>query len=332
MVAALGHGRRCSIDPADLDRGRAAAAVTRSGDAGRSVSARRLVGQPPRGATVSILGGEMPFARSGPLRVFYESVGCGPAVLLILGQGMSVEAGWRTVDRLSSQFRVLAFDNRDMGRSDHSPWPYLVAQMAGDAIAVLDAAGEAHAHVYGMSLGGMVAQEVALRHRHRVCGLVLGATTPGGSRAVPQDPQVLTFFTRVGAMGAEEAAWAAVPYSYGERTRRAHGDRIAEDIARRMRHPPDALAYLHQVAAAAAHSTYRRLGCITAPTLVVHGEQDVLQAPQNARVLAEAIPGAELRLWPEAGHLYVTDEPEADREVARFLERHSPSLAQRAAA
>jgi pimeloyl-ACP methyl ester carboxylesterase len=265
----------------------------------------------------------MPFAHSGALRVYYESVGRGPAVLLILGQGMSVEAGWRTVERLATQFRVLTFDNRDMGRSDHSPWPYLVAQMANDAVAVLDAAGEARAHVYGISLGGMVAQELALRHRERVSGLVLGATTPGGPHAIPQDPQVLTFFTRVGAMSPEEAEWAAVPYSYGERTRRAYGHRIADDIERRLRHPPDALAYLHQVAAAAAHSTQARLGAIAAPTLVVHGWQDMLQSPHNARLLADAIPGAELRLWPHAGHMYITDEPEADCAVARFLERHS---------
>jgi 3-oxoadipate enol-lactonase len=267
----------------------------------------------------------MPFARSGPLRVYYESTGSGPPILLILGQGMALEAGWRTVDRLSSQFRVLAFDHRDMGRSDRSPWPYLVAQMAEDAIAVLDDAGEERAHVYGISLGGMVAQEIALRHRDRVCRLVLGATTPGGPRAIPQDPQVLTFFTRVGAMGSEEAAWAAVPYSYGERTRREHGARIAEDIAHRLRHPPDALAYLHQVAAAASHSTHGRLRDIAAPTLVVHGEQDMLQSPRNAHLLAESIPNAELMTWPEAGHLYVTDAPEADRAIACFLERHAPS-------
>jgi 3-oxoadipate enol-lactonase len=265
----------------------------------------------------------MPFGHSGTLRVHYESVGSGPAVLLILGQGMSLETGWRTVEQLSSRFRVLAFDNRDVGGSDHSLVPYVVAQMAEDAVAVLDAAGEARAHVYGMSLGGMVAQELALRHRDRVGALVLGATTAGGPRAIPQDPQVLTFFTRVGAMGPEEAAWAAVPYSYGEHTRREHIDRIAADIARRLRHPPDVLAYLHQVTAAALHSTQVRLGEIAAPTLVVHGGQDKLQSPANARVLAKAIPGAELRMWPEAGHLYATDEPEADHEVARFLARHS---------
>jgi 3-oxoadipate enol-lactonase len=279
----------------------------------------------------------MPYARSGALRVYYESIGRGPAVLVVLGQGMSLEAGWRTVENLSSAFRVLTFDHRDVGRSDRSPLPYFVAQLAEDAIAVLDAAGEQRAHLYGISLGGMVVQEIAIGHRHRVGALVLGSTTAGGPLAVPQDPQALTFFARAGAMGREEAEWAAVPYSYGERTRRHHGDRIAEDIARRLSHAggrgyvPDTFAYLHQVTAAATHVTFNRLARIDAPTLVVHGAQDRIQAPQNARILAGAIRGAELQLWPEAGHVYVTDEPEADRHVARFLARHADALGNREA-
>jgi 3-oxoadipate enol-lactonase len=276
----------------------------------------------------------MPYARSGALRVFYESTGHGPAVLLILGQGEPHESGWRTVEQLSSQFRVLTFDHRDVGRSDPSPWPYFVTQMAQDAIAVLDAANERRAHIYGISLGGMVAQELALHYPDRVAALVLGATSSGGPIAVPKDTQAFTFFARAGAMGREEAEWAAVPYSYGERTRRHHGDRIAEDIARRLDHAPsatfsyvpDTFAYLHQIAAAASHITYNRLAQITAPTLVVHGAQDRIQPPDNARILAESIPGAELRLWPEAGHVYVTDEPEADRDVADFLQRHAGAL------
>jgi 3-oxoadipate enol-lactonase len=285
----------------------------------------------------------MPYARSGPLRVYYESTGRGPAVLLILGQGMPLEAGWRTVECLSTSYRVLTFDNRDVGRSDRSPWPYAVPQMARDAVAVLDAANEERAHVYGISLGGMVAQEIALGYHARVGALVLGATTPGGPLAIPQDAQALTFFARAGAMGREEAEWAAVPYSYSERTRRRHGDLIAEDIERRLSQEPDTSAtaylsetpfayfsetftYLHQVTAAAAHITFNRLDRITAPTLVVHGAEDRIQSPENARLLADSIPGAELKLWPDAGHIYATDEPEVDRDVVRFLERHAAAL------
>ena len=265
----------------------------------------------------------MPFAETGPVKLYYESRGRGPAVLLVMGLGMTLSGWWRTVPVLARSFRVLSFDNRGIGRSDGSALPYSVAAMADDAIAVLDAAGEQRAHVYGISLGGMVAQELALRHPDRVRALVLGATTPGGSPAVLAGVPALGFFWRAVAMEPEEALWAAVPYTYGETTRRRHAQRIAEDIAHRVRLPPGPSAYGHQVAAAAIHSTFDRLGEIAAPTLVVHGEEDAIVPPQHARLLAEAIQGAELRLWPGAGHLYVTDEPHADREIARFLRRHT---------
>lgn len=274
----------------------------------------------------------MAIARNGGADIYYESAGSGPAVLLVNGQGMTLAGWWRTVAVLSRSFRVLSFDHRDMGRSSRTPWPYLIAQMAGDAMAVLDAAGVDEAHVYGISLGGMVAQEVALRYPRRVGALVLGATTAGGPGTILADPQSLTFFVRVGAMAPEEAEWAAVPYNYGLHTRREHGQRIAEDVARRVEHPPDMLAYLHQVAAAVTHNTVGRLRSIALPTLVVHGEDDLIIPPANGRLLAEVIPGAELELWPGAGHLYTTDEPAADRHVERFLIRNTTGLAERPAA
>jgi pimeloyl-ACP methyl ester carboxylesterase len=263
----------------------------------------------------------MPVARNGSVKLYWESTGQGPAVLLLAGQGMTLPGWWSTIPILARSFRVIAFDSRDTGRSSRVALPYSVAQMADDAIAVLDAAGEQRAHVYGISLGGSVAQELALRHPDRVRALVLGATSPGGLNAVLPGPLALTFFARAGAMGAEEAEWAAVPYTYAEATRRLHADRIAENIARRVSSPPGTLAYLHQAAAVATHSTFNRLGHIAAPTLVVHGEQDVVMPPANGRLLAQRIPGAQLMLWPEAGHLYIIDEPRADREIARYL-RH----------
>jgi pimeloyl-ACP methyl ester carboxylesterase len=124
-------------------------------------------------------------------------------------------------------------------------------------------------------------------------------------------------------MGPEEAQWAAVPYTYAERTRRYHPDRIATDIAHRLTAPPEPLAYIHQAGAVASHDAYQRLNQLAAPTVVVHGEQDVFVPPANALVLAEKIPGAQLQLWPDAGHMFIIDEPEADREIARFLEHHT---------
>jgi pimeloyl-ACP methyl ester carboxylesterase len=271
----------------------------------------------------------MPYARNAYIRVYYESTGEGTPVLLINGQGMTLDSSWRTTDVMARSFRVLAFDNRDTGRSSFSPLPYSVLQMTDDAIAVLDAAGEESAHVYGHSLGGIVALDLALRHPDRVRALVLGGTTGGGPTAIPADPQALTFFARVGAMAPEEAEWAAVPYTYGVATRRNHGQRIAEDIARRLDSRPNnlplaTLAYVHQVTVAATHNRMHSLASIKAPTLVVHGAEDATMAPENARILVESIPGAELQMWAGAGHYYQTDEPRADEEVVKFLQRHSP--------
>jgi 3-oxoadipate enol-lactonase len=271
----------------------------------------------------------VPFASRGAFELYYETTGDGPPALLISGQAMTLASWWRTVPVLQERFRVVTFDHRGMGRSGHSPWPYTVAQMADDAVAVLDAAGVDRAHVYGISLGGMVAQEVALRYPERVQALVLGATTGGGPGTILARPEPLGFFVRAGAMGSEEAEWAAVPYNYGENTRRRHGERIAQDIARRVLNTTHALAYVQQVGAAAGHNTVGRLHEIVAPTLVVHGSEDVIVPPSNGRLLAQAIGGAEMKVWPGAGHLFMTDEPRADPYVANFLVRHTAAVQER---
>jgi 3-oxoadipate enol-lactonase len=261
----------------------------------------------------------MAFARNGPVKLYWESVGRGPAVLLVAGRGMTVSGWWATIPVLARSFRVITFDLRDTGRSSRLAWPYSTAQMADDAVAVLDAAGEQRAHVYGMSLGGLVAQEVALRHPDRVRALVLGASSAGGFATYLPSSFARTFVVRAAAMRPEEAEWGAVAYTYAERTRRLHPERIFADIAHRLSSPLDSLAYLHQSAAATAHNAYARLNQMAAPTLVVHGEQDRVVPPANGLVLAERIPGAQLHMWPDAAHMYIVDEPRADEEIARFL-------------
>jgi pimeloyl-ACP methyl ester carboxylesterase len=220
---------------------------------------------------------------------------------------------------LAERFRVLAFDNRGVGRSGRPHGPYSVAEMADDAVAVLDAAGEAAAHIYGISLGGMIAQEIALRHPDRVRGLVLAATTPGGPHAVAPDQATLAFFRRRAEMPAIEGVWASVPYNYAEATWREHGERISQDIAQRLRFPVEREPYEAQLAAALGHDTHDRLGAISAPTLVVHGTEDRMVPLGNGPLLADAIPGARLHEQPGAGHLLFTDAPEVDALVREFL-------------
>ena len=153
----------------------------------------------------------MAMALDGRTRLYWESTGEGDPVLLIMGLGLSGGAWWRTVPVLSRRLRVITFDHRGIGRSRAFSYAYTTEALADDALSVLDDAGLDRVHVYGISLGGMIAQQLALRHPERVRSLVLGATTAGGPRAVRPDAEVMTFFRRRPGMRAEESARASVP-------------------------------------------------------------------------------------------------------------------------
>jgi len=258
-------------------------------------------------------------ARVGRAELHWESAGNGEPLLLIAGLALGAGSWWRTVPVLAERFRVLTYDHRGVGRSPSKTHPHSTARMAEDAVAVLDAAGVDAAHVYGFSLGGMVAQQMALRASERVRSLVIGATHPGGRRAVVPATDVLSFFRRRPTLPHEEAAWASVPFNYGTRSRREHVDRIAEDIARRVSAPFPAAAYRAQLAAGSMHDCSPRLRQIAARTLVVHGREDRMIPVQNAELLANGIPRAQLRIVEHAGHQYTTDEPTIDHEIRDFL-------------
>jgi pimeloyl-ACP methyl ester carboxylesterase len=258
-------------------------------------------------------------AESEGTTLYWESAGAGEPVLLVMGHGQPATGWWRTVPVLAERFRVLAFDNRGSGRSGRPRGPYAVSQLVSDALAVLDAAGETSAHVYGVSLGGMVAQELALRAPERVRSLVLGATTAGGRAHEPPDEETLDFLRRHGAMPPEEGVWASIPYVYGPATLERAATRVAEDVEQRLRFPVDRDGYRAQLAAATMHDTSARLAAVRAPALVLHGDADRIVPVANGRRLAERLPRARFLALAGAGHLYLTDAPEADDAVARFL-------------
>ena len=249
----------------------------------------------------------------------WESVGDGPPVLLIMGLGLSGGAWWRTVPVLARSLRVITFDARGIGRSSSVRHNYSGEAIADDAVSVLDGVGLDRAHVYGFSMGGMVAQSLALRHPDRIQSLVLGATHAGGRRAVLPDQDVMAFFNRRLTMETEEAAWASVAYNYGPRCRDHGVDRIAEDIELRLEHPFNRGAYRAQLYAAAMHNCHGRLRRIGVPTMVVHGAHDRIIPVSNARMMAESLPDSRLRILEESGHLYATEEPQVDEEIATFL-------------
>ena len=259
----------------------------------------------------------MPYAISEGTRIYWEESGTGEPLLLIMGLGYSHEMWHRTRPVVSAHYRTILFDNRGVGKSDVPQGAYSIAQIADDTAAVLDAAGVANAHVFGLSMGGMIAQEFALKYPERVNRLVLGCTACGGRNSIPAAQNVLDVVMARAGMTPEEGAEAMVPYIYDNSTPR---ERIEEDLAIRRRCYPTAAGYMGQVQAILAWTSFDRLAGIRAPTLIIHGDTDQLVPPGNAPILAEAIAGSGLAMLPHASHLFVTDQPDAShRAVLTFL-------------
>jgi pimeloyl-ACP methyl ester carboxylesterase len=261
----------------------------------------------------------MPHVTHAGARIYWEAEGDGDPLLLIMGLGASLEWWNRLRPSLTPRYRTILFDNRGVGRSDVPPGPYSIALMADDALAVLDAAGVTSAHVFGLSMGGYIAQELVLRHPERVRSLVLGCTSCGGRDAVRAAPEVRSALAARAQMPREDAMWGMVPYTFDASTPR---ERIAQDLAMRMRAPVSNDGYVAQFDAIKAWpGSHDRLSGIAAPTLVIHGETDQLVPPENARILARAIPNASLVMLPNASHIFLTDQLDAARDATlAFLE------------
>jgi pimeloyl-ACP methyl ester carboxylesterase len=266
---------------------------------------------------------------SGGTAIYWEEHGRGEPLLLVMGLGVTLEGWSRIGPVLAERYRTILFDNRGSGRSDVPPGPYAIETMAADAIAVLDAAlrpaqGKRveRAHVFGISMGGMIAQELALRHPDRVSSLILGCTAPGGRDAVPASREVIAALGARQSMPREQAMWTMAPYIYDASTPRA---RIEEDFARRLSATVTADGYFAQLDGIRAWTgSLQRLPSLAMPTLVIHGETDQLVPPENGRIIARAIPGARLVMIPNASHIFTTDRFDAARDaVLSFLKEHA---------
>ena len=264
----------------------------------------------------------MPFAKNQGAKIYWDEQGQGEPLVLVMGLGYTAHMWYRTRPAWATQHRTIAFDNRGAGRSDVPPGPYSIALMASDAAAVLDAAGVKSAHVLGISMGGMIAQEFALLYPKRVRSLILGCTAPGGPSALRAEPAAIELL-KARDMTPEQMAEAAVQFIYDPATPRA---RVEEDLAVRRPWFPRPEGYVAQLQAIFAWEAYSRLPQIAAPTLVIHGESDRLVPPGNGQLIAERIPGAKLLTIPHASHLFTTDQPEAtERATLEFLAAHAAS-------
>lgn len=263
----------------------------------------------------------MPYTDSNGVRIYFEDRGVGETLLLIQGLGYTLDMWHRFAPRLAERYRLLVFDNRGVGRSDVPEPPYSIPDMARDAIAVLDAAEIERAHVVGTSLGGVVAQELALLYPERVLSLALYCTACGGSNAVAAEQEVIDILMARTGMTMEEGTRAVIPYIYDPGTPQGV---IEEDLAIRSRTYPSAAGYLGQLMAVSGYDLSERLASLDVPALVVHGRSDRLIPPANGEDVATRIRGARLVMLENASHILFTDQPDACIDaLSEFLDEIS---------
>ncbi|MGE5247816.1 MAG: alpha/beta fold hydrolase, partial [Verrucomicrobiota bacterium] len=224
------------------------------------------------------------------------------------------------IPAFARHFRVLVFDNRGTAAAGVPPGPYTTAQMADDAAALLTSVGIERAHVLGVSLGGMIAQEVALRHPDRVDGLVLACTAPGGALAVRPSPEAMAVFLTAGGEDAESELRRMLPFLYTDAYLRDRPGEIDDFVRRRLENRTPREGYAGQMAAAVSHDAAERLERIRARTLVITGDADRLVHWENSLRIAGRIPGARLVVVPGAPHRLFAENADAfNREVLSFL-------------
>jgi len=269
----------------------------------------------------------MPYAIRWTHRLSFEALGRedAPPVLLVMGMGFSARAWGSLPERLSRDFRVVVFDNRGAGGSTAPPRPFGMDDLADDAAAVLDAARVGRASVFGISMGGMIALALALRHPERVGALVLGATFAGWLGSRKASPAVMGDLVAGGVlsrMGSHRLVGRAL-VSPG--ALRADYERFAAWMGNVERVAPHVVA--RQAVAVARFDVSGQLGKIAVPTLVLTGDADRIVPVENSRRLAESIPGARLVTFPGAGHGFPFErfEETADAVTGFFRETGSPA-------
>ena len=267
----------------------------------------------------------MPHAQVNGVRLFYQETGPpdAPPLVLIMGWGGDHTAWALQAPAFAAEHRVIALDNRGAGQSDVPPAPYSIAGMAGDVIGLMDALGIRRAHICGASMGGMIAQELALRHPERARTLGLHCTTAGidayGRFLIDTLLAVRAHDER------EEFVRAMMPWILCRKTIAERPEFIRFWIERALAYPyPTGYEGLaRQADAIRGHDTMARLGEIRVPTLLTTGAEDILVPPASSRELHARIPGAELVTIPDAGHLHFIEQMERFNAVClEFLRKH----------
>jgi pimeloyl-ACP methyl ester carboxylesterase len=260
----------------------------------------------------------MPMLDAGGTELYYERSGSGEPMLLIQGMAATHLAWGRPfLEALGRDFECIVYDHRGMGNSRQAELPFTIVDLAGDALALLDALGLETVHVVGISMGGMIAQELALAHPERVRTLTIGASYCGGPDGVLMDPEDLVLLGEAWKSGDPVKVYRAMWEINLSPTFRAEDSRFGAFTEMGSALPAPQPVVLQQMRACGAHDTHERLGQIDLPTLVIHGDADRLLGYANGREIAALIPGARLETLEGVGHMFWWEQPQRSAELIR---------------
>ena len=260
----------------------------------------------------------MPVASVGEIKIDYERSGSGPPLLLIMGMsGTSLHWGEPFLDALRRDFEVIVYDHRGVGASSRLEGPVTIVEMAEHAVGLLDALSIDSAHILGISMGGMIAQELALAHPERVRTLTLGCTYCGGEGSSVMAPELARRLAAGRITGDRERA---VRISWEANVSAAlvdDADAYADYLAASQRRAVAVPVIMAQLGAISGHDTSERLSELTMPTLVIHGTADQILPVENGRLVASHIPGSRLEIFEGVGHLFFWERPDRSAELLR---------------
>lgn len=252
----------------------------------------------------------MPYTVGNPVSIYYKVHGNqGSPLLLIMGLGATL-ASWspEQIEQLSQEHQVILFDNRGTGHSEKLTTAYTMTDLALDTISVLDALNIRKAHVLGVSMGGMIAQHVALNHPDRVLSLLLGCTAPTGNvnhpRMIPPSQEVLMELLMPPSGNRAQDIEVGWKRSVTAEFIASNRDLLVQLRDRELAYPecPADAQELQLIAISSTHDTYEQLGRIQQPTLIQTGTEDIMIPAENSRQMARLIPGARLIEYPNCGH------------------------------
>jgi len=236
--------------------------------------------------------------------------------------GQAASWGEPFLDALRPHFTIIRFSNRGAGDSDRPDAPATIRLMAGDTAALIHALEIERPHVFGVSMGGMIAQELALHYPHLVNGLVLGCTTTGGAGHAGANPEVLAMLVPAPGLSREDQIRKAWPALCSPGFIQAGAAFLETMLQASLEKPTPIETLAKQMAAVQGFDSYGRVAQIKAPALVIHGDADVLVPPENGRLLHHLIAGSELVIIPGAGHMFFWEKPqESARAIVQFLRR-----------